>query len=256
MLFGFGIGSNRNGVNDGELDKPQNIINFYREEINLFVLTLDPNGGSGYSDTMSVEYGSPMPTPSDGDYQLMIPSKEGCIFDGYWDTANQGGKQYYGDVMQSVNDWDKMEDATLYARWISKYTVTLDSMGGVRGTKSTIGIYGYALDTNLNPPIRATYRFVGYFNKVDGDDAIQYYDQNMNSLRAWDIQGDATLYARWTSASFEEGFGWFDYNDNAGLILSLIGGGSALGIVGCLTFLYILKKKRKRNNTHNGQIVL
>lgn len=223
-------------------------------------MTLDPSGGMVVLEengervdakfNYAVELYKPMPntfySPDDINMsKLNVPTREGgYLFNGYWDTKDTGGKQYYGKLMQSVNDWDKTDGATLYARWIAKNFVQLDQTGGVNGSESVVVVQGNPMDTSVNPPVRAMYRFLGYWDTPSGD-GKQYYDAEMNSVTWWDKDTDATLYARWDHASAGEGFGILDYNDHATAILAWVGIGSVIGIIGCLTLLYIAKKKRK-----------
>ena len=234
-------------VRSTSIDIESNLVssNVESDSVSSFVLTLDPNGGSGFKQSLGVEYGSQMPMPTEEGFELFIPSRAGYVFAGYWDEEEEGGNQYYNKLMQSINVWDKRSDGVLYARWIGQYLVELNAMGGVKGTKSTVVLFGRALDNNINPPIMAMYRFLGYWNEPETG-GKQYYDKDMNALSAWDVKGNGVLYARWARANAGQGFGLLDYNEHANTILLSIGIGSVVGIVVCLFLLRLVNKKRTK----------
>ncbi|MDR1138988.1 MAG: InlB B-repeat-containing protein [Clostridiales bacterium] len=210
-----------------------------------FVLTLDPNGGNAPIQTLGVEYGESMPTPTGEGLEIIRPTRLNHVFLGFWDEPEDGGKQYYGILLQSINDWDKPNDSILYARWRSRHIVSFDQMGGVRGTRQITVLFNQGMESGINPPIRTMYRFLGYWSQPEYG-GTQYYDADMNNIHIWDIKGDGVLYARWVSATAGEGFGLLDYNDYSGQILFYIGMGSALGIVLCLILLRKFNKTKKK----------
>lgn len=80
-------------------------------EIIRYTITLDIQGGTGGTETVSATYGSAMPT-------ITVPTREGYLFDGYYDQTGGKGTKYYNADGTNVKNWDK-ENATLYAKWIS-----------------------------------------------------------------------------------------------------------------------------------------
>lgn len=85
---------------------------FYAKwEIGTYTITLDLQGGTGGTETVSAIYGSAMPT-------ITVPTREGYLFDGYYDQTGGKGTKYYNADGTNVKNWDK-ENATLYAKWIS-----------------------------------------------------------------------------------------------------------------------------------------
>ena len=98
---------------------------------NTYTVTLDPQGGTGGTTSVTATYGQKLPSG------LTAPTKEGYEFKGYYSNANQdyaesigqdyGGKQYYDKDMNGVEPWDKTEATTIYAHWAPKtYIVTFD----------------------------------------------------------------------------------------------------------------------------------
>ena len=103
-----------------------------------YAVTLDKQGGTGGSSSVTASYGQPLPSG------LTAPTKPGYEFRGYYGIANSdweesqghdiyyGGKQYYDKDMNGVEPWDQTQAATIYAHWAPKtYIVTLDADGGV-----------------------------------------------------------------------------------------------------------------------------
>lgn len=101
-----------------------------------YTVTLDRQGGTGGSTSVTAAYGQPLPSG------LTAPTKPGYEFKGYYSNANNdynesigqdsGGKQYYGKDMVGVADWDyTYSGVTLYAHWAPKtYIVTFDGTNG------------------------------------------------------------------------------------------------------------------------------
>lgn len=99
---------------------------------NTYTVTLDPQGGTGGSTSVTATYGQKLPSG------LIAPTKLGYEFKGYYSNENQeyaesqgqdyGGKQYYDKDMVGVADWDYTYiGVTLYAHWAPKtYIVTFD----------------------------------------------------------------------------------------------------------------------------------
>lgn len=74
-------------------------------------ITLDKEGGTGGTASITANNGSPMPSAT-------APSKSGYTFKGYYSSANGYGTKYYDANMKSVHFWDKTSSsATLYAYW-------------------------------------------------------------------------------------------------------------------------------------------
>ena len=77
---------------------------------NQYEVTLDHNNGSGASTVVNATFDANMPT-------VTAPTKEGFVFDGYYD-ALEGGTKYYNIDGTSAKKWDKPSTATLYAHWV------------------------------------------------------------------------------------------------------------------------------------------
>ncbi len=158
-----------------------------------YTVTLDRQEGSGGSSSVSVPYGSPMPSAT-------APTRTGYAFEGYYDSTGEDWTQYYTSSMDSVRTWDKVDDGRLYAKWrANTYRVTLDWRGGGGGSSEVGATYGSPLP-KANAPTRNGYFFDGYYDSIEGN-GIPYYtisvSNTINSGRHWDKATNATLYAKW-----------------------------------------------------------
>ena len=80
--------------------------------IKVYTITFNKNGGTGGTDSVSITHGT-----EKGNYpNITLPTMSGYTFAGYYDSAS-GGTQYYSSSGNSVRNWDKTSDTTLYAHW-------------------------------------------------------------------------------------------------------------------------------------------
>lgn len=85
------------------------------DNVDVYTVSFDKQSGTGGTDSVTVVYGSVMPS-------ALSPTRTNYIFIGYWDAISDG-TQYYNADMTSARDWDKEENSILYARWaINKST--------------------------------------------------------------------------------------------------------------------------------------
>lgn len=159
------------------------------------VIKFDKMGGINGQNEITAEYGKPMPT-------AVAPSKTNYVFQGYYTDKNGKGTKYYDANMNSVNDWDKAINTTLYAHWLGTPSIIkFDQQGGVGGSADAVAIFGDPMpDSNnygkLIAPTRQNYIFQGYFDQKNGQ-GIKYYDENMQSCINWNKSTETTLYAAW-----------------------------------------------------------
>ena len=178
-------------------NKTQNATLYAHWEAKTYTISFNVNGGTGgQSESVIATYDSPMPMIS-----ATVPTKEGYIFGGWYDTSEStGGNKYYNTNGSSARIWDKEENTTLYARWTSEsFTITFNANGGIGGqNESVTATYGASMpDISTTPPTKAGYAFDGWYdNKVDG---IKYYTASGSSARTWDKTENTTLYAHWVA---------------------------------------------------------
>ena len=126
-------------IDERLLDPQVTEVTLYANWIPLtYTVTLDPQGGTGGTTSVTATYGQPLPSG------LTAPTKPGYEFRGYYGIENSewaesqgqdiyyGGKEYYDKDMNGVEPWDKTQAATIYAHWApATYIVTFDANGGV-----------------------------------------------------------------------------------------------------------------------------
>lgn len=86
---------------------------FAKWAANEYTVTLDPNGGSGDDQIVTATYGSAMPTTLSGGGDIVIPTKSGYEFAGYY----YGETKYYDEDGNSATSWDRTSNTTLTAKW-------------------------------------------------------------------------------------------------------------------------------------------
>ncbi len=95
----------------------------------------------------------------------------------------------------------------LYAFWQTS-VVGFDPNGGTGGQGDSLPVtVGEAMPAiSKEKPTRAGYLFKGWFDGPDYEQARQYYTEECDSARQWDIGCDATLYAGWEPISYTVSF--------------------------------------------------
>ena len=89
-------------------------------------VTLDRQGGTGGTASVSAIYGRPMPG-------ITVPSRPGYSFGGYYGGKNGTGTQYYTAAGASARNWDQSQAATLYAKWTAAVTLARASYYDIDG---------------------------------------------------------------------------------------------------------------------------
>ncbi len=174
---------------------------------NTYTVTLNANGGTGGTASVTATYGSDMPALTS------IPTRTGYTFQGYYDTdATTGGTQYYTGAKASATTYTTAGTKTLYARWkVITCTVTI-STGWAKGATTTTTVtatYGEAMPTltTTNPPsnhpaalgsfARTGYTLSGFYDAASG--GTKYYNADGTSAKTSDLTAATTLYAQWTA---------------------------------------------------------
>lgn len=168
------------------------------------VINFNKQGGINGTNKLVAEFGKPLPT-------AVAPNKENYVFQGYYGEPNGNGDQYYDSNMNSLKNWNKIDDTTLYAYWkgiVSK--IMFDQQGGKNGTTICDAEYGAAMPDGMIAPVRENYIFQGYFESPNGQ-GKKYYDLNMNSVNSWNKSVDTPIFAYWKGVSctieFDKGEG-------------------------------------------------
>ena len=158
-----------------------------------YTVTLDPQGGTGGSTSVTAAYGQPLPSG------LTAPTKPGYEFRGYYGNENSeweesqgndiyyGGKEYYDKDMNGVEPWDKTEAATIYAHWAPKtYIVTFDTKGATLPQGIIAGNRDLAIEQASDGIIKIRFTSgVSVNNTIDNskpkkpaDQLLGFYDNN------------------------------------------------------------------------------
>ena len=136
----------------------------------FYHVTFNSNGGS-YVPPVRVISGSFLTVP-------FPPTKEGTSFNG-WYVDKELTKPYkFGEMVEG--------DLTLYARWIQKYIVKFDSLGGTK-IDDVVVSEGYNVNIPQNP-VKTGYRFNGWY--LDLEYTKPY---NFSAI----VTENLTLYAYW-----------------------------------------------------------
>lgn len=163
-------------------------------------LTLNLNNESGDTTNISITAGDPMPSAVD------IPSRNGCIFLGYYSTNNKNGKMMYdsaGNLAMSLMYLS--DDLTLYALW--NVSVVFDPCNG----NSTTTLYLYTGDPpdSVTVPTLSKYNFMGYFTEQNGLGTKCFNADGTGIANA--ITKPTKVYASWLGGTYT-----IKYNSNGG----------------------------------------
>lgn len=105
--------SDMNSVTNWDIAEGGTIYAYWIGE--SYSITFNKQGGSGGTTSITVHYGSEMPTAT-------APTRKNYVLVGYFDQPNGMGAKYYdGPNMISVKEWDKESNTTLYAYWRGEY---------------------------------------------------------------------------------------------------------------------------------------
>jgi len=169
-----------------------------------YEITLDRQGATNGTASVTATIGSAMPS-------IVVPSKTGYTFGGYYTETNGGGNQYYNADGSSARNWDKTEAVTLYAKWIEAtytddtYTVSFNSMGGSSVASKTV-TYGQTYGT-LGSPTKTGYTFDGWYDAIElGDKTVNAGTNNYARINALTgIESNVTYTIEMSSAILNSG---------------------------------------------------
>ena len=219
-------------------NKTSNTTLYARWTANTYSVTLDNNGGSGGTNSVTATYDSAMPS-------AIMPTRTGYTFAGYYDTsAATGGTQYYTSTGASARTWNKTANTTLYARW----TANTNTAYTVEHYQQNTAKDGYILaytdnltgtsDSKVTPAVKSYTGFTAPSTQEitiapDGSTVLKYYytrndysitlNTNGGTINAGNVTSytygiSATLPTNVTKSGYTFG-GWYD---NAGLTGSAV----------------------------------
>ena len=165
------------------------------------VITLDPNGGTAGTETVTVYYGdTAMPKIE------KLPTRAGYSFGGFFDAA-EGGTQYYDAegnniALSEEKIWDKLDETmTLYARWTpNNYTISYDANGGEGAPEAMTAAYDAEVTLSSTVPTKTGYAFKEWNTAKDGSGTAYAKGATVKNLASG---GETvTLYAQWTANTY------------------------------------------------------
>ena len=149
-------------------------------------ITFNANGGSGsVPASVTVTYGSKVPSINKN-----IPTRSGYKFMGWYDSTDYTtGTGYYTSNNESILNYNKTKDITLYAGWskttttVTTYSVTFNSAGGIGGQTSAVTAKkGSPMPTiNVTAPTKTGYIFNGWYDSLTG--GSMYYTKEGKSAK-------------------------------------------------------------------------
>ncbi len=161
-----------------------------------YTITLDRDGGSGGSETISTGFDELMPT-------ITSPSRLGYSFDGYYKFKNGSGTKYYnadgtGAHVWDVNSYNFVD--TLYAHWIpNTYTIVFDKNDSdATGTMSAqVMTYDKSAALTPNAYTKSGYDFAGWTS-----DMGEYSDKQTVLNLSSENGAMITLKAKWAPKGY------------------------------------------------------
>ncbi|MDE7158361.1 MAG: InlB B-repeat-containing protein, partial [Clostridiales bacterium] len=120
-------------------------------------------------------------------FTLADPTREGCIFVGWYD-AEHGGNEVteISDVQAGF--------VTFYARWNGPTYKVSYVLGGGTNNAANEATYTYGTGLTLADPTRTGYVFDGWYDAGQGGNKVTGISDTQT--------GDVTLYARWSAATY------------------------------------------------------
>lgn len=176
---------------------------------NSYSIVYDANGGAGNmaDSTMKYDVG--------GEISQNGFTKTGYRFTGW--ALDPNGLPYYlgGEAVRNLTA-ESDGKITLYAIWTpEEYTVTLDAMDGTPAKSYVKATYDAEMP-KITLPTRTGYIFGGYYDAmVEG---TGYYDDTGASMRNWDKDKNAMLYACWSPIRYSVSY---DLNGGEGGMFSV-----------------------------------
>ena len=154
-------------------------------------ISFNANGGEGTQTSVTTSYDTLMPSIT------VAPTREGYIFQGYFDAQTGGNKYYNADLTPARTAWNKVADTTLYAQWQGvPYVIAYNANGGTGTMSNQSMAYGTSSTIRSCAYTRPGYTFTGWNTKEDGS-GISYTAgeiiYNLTTIKDTVIN----LYAQW-----------------------------------------------------------
>jgi uncharacterized repeat protein (TIGR02543 family) len=159
---------------------------YARWEAITYTVYLDVNEGNELStNSANIIYGT--------EYILQIPTRDGCIFLG-WFTEQDGGIKLTNDLGVSLNIWNNSNIEVVYAHWAKYYNITYILNGGTNNSNNS-NRYNSFEGAILYSPTKNGYYFDGwYISSTFSGSQMQRIEK--------DTTGNISLYAKWSAKTY------------------------------------------------------
>ena len=163
---------------------------------NTYTVNYDPNGGEGAMENSAHVYDAA------GQLNENKFTRSDYVFIGWSLSKNGDNGKLYGDRDSVVNLTEESGTVTLYAQWEAiRYTITFETNGGepMDPQYYTINDLPYALPV----PVRAGFRFVGWYDQEDGEKTtVEAIPENSRGEKTYCAKWELEEYtASWSSIS-------------------------------------------------------
>ena len=153
------------------------------EQNTKFVVTLNPNGGSGGTQSVNVTYNEIMPNISN------LPTRQYYDFQGFVD---EDGVYYYNAAGTAIKQWPVLGNGVLTAVWEPyTFTATYNCGDGSNPPHSQSARYGEEFTLAENTCTRDGYKFAGW--TIDGESVPNSFE--------WKFTAPTEFTAQWTANS-------------------------------------------------------
>ncbi|MDR1787171.1 MAG: InlB B-repeat-containing protein [Treponema sp.] len=155
---------------------------------NTYTVIYNAGGGTVSPAQEAVTYGL--------SYKFAVPVRTGYTFGGWWTGEGGTNTQLTSASGQSLAEWTRISNSTVYARWTANtYALTYDAGGGTVNPAQTQVTYG--LSYNLAVPSKDEHTFGGWYTGANGT-GTQLTDASGASLALWTGTSGIMVYAKWT----------------------------------------------------------
>ena len=181
-----------------------------------YTVTLDPQGGSNGTESVTATYGEAMPA-------ITPPTRTGYEFCSY---TNDVGISYYNADGSSATNWNVASDATLYASWSpvrvpGNLAVAVDATNLEFTTFGTVGPQGQPNEAQTNYEWFAQTDFAYYGGSAAQSHALPVSSSDYQVYCSWlttTVEGKGVLSFWWKCAakqrqSYSSGTGYKTYGD-------------------------------------------
>lgn len=179
-----------NNVVDQWISNNKNGITLYAHWTpNTYTVTLNANGGSGGTGSVTATYDAAMPS-------ITPPTRANWEFLGYFD-AQSGGTKYYNANGSSARTWNKTAATTLWAHWnqlARNVTISINLDGTVLNDNSSVYYYmAHIIDSNTTTSMANPKNFAAPINtKVDVNKTTLYPGYYFSSMQVNSGNGTAS----------------------------------------------------------------